>query len=76
MKLLVLAVVVVGTCTAIGITFTIGISLGSMMGRSVLGCAGLHSFVWSHSLQSRISFDRSVTISKKAHHIGGGLAFP
>jgi hypothetical protein len=27
--------------------------------------------LWSHSLQSEISFNRSVTISEKAHQVGG-----
>lgn len=53
----------------IGITQAIQILSGSTMGLGVSGCTGLHSILWSHSLQSEISFDRLVTISENAHQV-------
>jgi hypothetical protein len=71
MKLSVRAVTVVGMPTASGMARAIGTSSGSKIGVGVSGWAGLRSFAWSQSSQRRISFDRSVTNSEKAHQVGG-----
>ena len=65
------AVPATGTRTAVSQALAIGTSAGSGVGIGVTGWAGLRRVSAFHSLQSDISFARSVTISEKRHQVGG-----
>jgi hypothetical protein len=71
MKLSILPVMVVGTTTAIGCASDIGWLSGSLTGAGVIGCAGPLRVLGSQSWQRGVSLERSVTISEKAHQVGG-----
>jgi hypothetical protein len=71
MKLSVLPVTVVGTSTAICLAVVSGSEAGRSIRMGVIGWAGLLRVSGSQLSQSGISLERLVTISEKAHQVGG-----
>lgn len=71
MKLSVQPVRIVGMIAAIGLARAMDLDGGSSIGVGVMGCAGLWRVKGSQLTHSGILLERAVTISEKAHHVGG-----
>jgi len=76
MKLSVLAVMVVGTLTAVEQAFVKGIDLSSVMGVGATNWSRLDRISGSQYSHRGISFDKSVAIFEKQHQVAGFRAPP